>query len=144
VVLEDLTGRVECTLFPDLYEQTRELLDEEAVRVISGKIEDRDDRGLKLLVSEIVPFEQAKKKARPILHLEIQAEGLSEEWFRRVDEVLSAHPGMCEVHLHISLPDRTWSGGRSKRYRVAPGERVTAALRERFPGLRARWEMEAL
>jgi len=143
VMLEDLTGRIECTLFPDTFEQHRAILEEETVRVVSGKIEDRDDRGLKLLVTEIVPFEDAKRKARPSLHLEFKAEVLSEEWLSRVDEVLSAHPGACDVYLHILLPDHSRRGARSRRYRVAPGERVTAALRERFPGMKARWEMEA-
>jgi len=56
-----------------------------------------------------------------------------------VDEVLSSHPGDSEVYLHIVMPDRSRQASRSRRYRVAEGEAVVAAVRERFPAVRVRW-----
>src|SRR5262245_46696344 len=45
VTLEDLPGRVECTLFPEAYEQAREELKADAIVIAAGRIEVRDDRG---------------------------------------------------------------------------------------------------
>ena len=56
-----------------------------------------------------------------------------------MDGVLSAHPGECEVYLHIVMPDRSRQASRSRRYRVAEGPEVVETLARRFPTLRARW-----
>ncbi len=137
-VIEDLSGRIECTLFPDLYETMKERLGGDEVFVISGRVEIRD-LGTKVLVSEIRPYAEARETYRPVLHLEVRAEDLSVPWLERVDHVLSAHPGDCEVYLHIVMPDRSRNASRSRRYRVARGEGIVAALREDFPALRPRW-----
>ena len=39
--------------------------------------------------------------------------GVSVEWLEGVDAVLSAHPGSCEVYLHIVMPDRSRNASRS-------------------------------
>src|SRR5258705_2815946 len=43
VTIEDLTGRIECTLFPDTFEATRALLVPDAIVVVSGRVEKRDE-----------------------------------------------------------------------------------------------------
>ncbi|MGH7742047.1 MAG: LAGLIDADG family homing endonuclease, partial [Candidatus Eiseniibacteriota bacterium] len=139
LVLEDLTGRIECTVFPELFEVSRELLVADEVVVLSGRIEIRDDRGLKLLVSEAKRFEEASAVYRPALHIEIRAEELSARQLEGVDEVLRSHPGEAEVYLHIVKPDHSRLAMRSRRFRVREHEDVAAALRGRFPSLRVRW-----
>jgi DNA polymerase-3 subunit alpha len=139
LLLEDLTGRIECTVFPETYEALRELLVADEVVVVSGRIEIRDDRGLKLLLSEAKRFEEASVAYRPVLHIEIRAEELSARQLEGVDEVLRSHPGDAEVYLHIVKPDHSRLAMRSRRFRVREEEEVAAALRTRFPTLRVRW-----
>ena len=139
LVLEDLSGRIECTVFPETYEAHRELLLADEVVVLSGRIEIRDDRGLKLLLSEAKRFDDARSAYRPVLHIEIRAEELSARQLEGVDEVLRSHPGEAEVYLHIVKPDHSRLAMRSRRFRVREEEEVAVALRERFPTLRVRW-----
>ena len=139
VQLEDLTGRIECTVFPETYERSRELLDGETVVVTTGRVEARDDRGTRLLIGEVRRFEESSAAYSPILHLEVDAELLTEVWLQEMDEVLSAHPGESEVFLHIVRPDRSRLAMRSRRFRVGGGDEVVVALRRRFAGLQARW-----
>jgi DNA polymerase-3 subunit alpha len=139
LVLEDLTGRIECTVFPEPYEAARETLVADEVVVLSGRIEIREDRGLKLLVSEAKRFEEAATVYRPALHIEMRAEELSARQLEGVDEVLRSHPGEAEVYLHIVKPDLSRLAMRSRRFRVREEEAVAAALRSRFPSLRVRW-----
>src|SRR5262249_49447406 len=101
VQVEDLSGRIECTAFPDLYETARAWLVPDAIVVASGRIEIRDDRGTKLLLAEVKPFDEARAAYRPALHVEIRAEEISEDRLRGIDEVLCSHPGEAEVYLHI-------------------------------------------
>ena len=139
IVLEDLSGRIEATVFPDTFESCRASLQADATVVVSGRVESRDERGTKLLVAELVPWEDARAVLRPALHLEVRAEDLSQAWLEGVDEILSSHPGESEVYLHIILPDRSRQASRSRRYRVAEGDDVVRSLGERFPTVRARW-----
>jgi len=139
MLVEDLSGRIECTVFPDTFESSRAMLGGEDPVVISGRIESREDRGIKLLVAEVRPFDDARRASRPSLHVEVRAEDLSVEWLEAVDQVLSAHPGEAEVYLHIVMPDRSRQASRWRRYRVAYAPDVVAALRERFPSVRTSW-----
>jgi len=139
VTLEDLTGRIECTVFPEAFEKSAAMLQPESMVALTGRIEVRDDRGTKLLVSEVQPFEDARRQHRPTLHIEVHSKSLSLQWLEDVDEVLSAHPGEAEVYLHIVMPDHSRKASRSKRYRVTEDESVARALREKFSNVRVAW-----
>jgi DNA polymerase-3 subunit alpha len=139
VTLEDLTGRIECTVFPDTWEATRALLEGDRVVVVSGRVEVREERGVKLLLAEVRSLEEARREYRPCLHLEVRSEDLSVSWLEQVDETLSKFPGEADVYLHIVMPNHSRKASRSKRYRVAEDERVTGALKERFPFVRVAW-----
>jgi DNA polymerase III subunit alpha len=144
VTIEDLSGRIECTVFPDTYEAARALLAPDQVVVVSGRVELREDRSPRLLVAEVRSLEEAQQAYRRSLHLEVRAEALSEAWLAGVDEVLSAFPGESEVYLYIVRPDRSRLALRSRRFRVAEDERVVTHLRQRDPELRARWLQGAM
>jgi len=143
VTLEDLSGRIEATIFPDVYDASHSSLVVDEIVVVAGRVESRDDRGLKLLASEVTPWEKAHAATRPTLHLEVRAEELTEQWLVRVDEILSSHPGQSDVYLHIVMPDRSRQGSRSRRYRVADGDPVVRALVSALPSIRVRWSKGA-
>jgi DNA polymerase-3 subunit alpha len=143
VTIEDLTGRIECTLFPDTFETTRALLVPDAIVVVSGRVEKRDERPARLLLSEVRPLEEARTVYRRSLHLEVRAEDLSEERLADIDQVLSSYPGEAEVYLHIVRPDHSRLAMRSRRFRVAEDDGLAGRLRERHPHLRVRWSKGA-
>jgi DNA polymerase III subunit alpha len=139
VTIEDLSGRMECTVFPDTFEASRSLLSEEAVVVASGRVEVREDRGIKLLLSEVRGLEDAHEAYRRCLHIEVRAEDLSEQRLADIDQVLSSHPGPAEVYLHIVRPDHSRMAMRSRRFTVVEDDRVIAHLKQAHPSLRVRW-----
>ncbi len=139
VTLEDLTGRIECTVFPDVHDQVRARLVVDEVVVASGRIEVREDRGIKLLLADLKPLAEASIAYRSALHIEMRAEELDERRLEDIDTALSAHPGESEVYLHIVRPDHSRLAMRSRRYRVSEDDAVITTLRECCPGLRARW-----
>ena len=138
VTIEDLSGRIECTVFPELFEQARELLLPDRIVVASGRVEVREERH-RLLLSELRSLDDGVKAYRRSLHIEVRADELTEEWMQSVDEVLSAFPGEAEVYLHIVKADHSREAMRSRRFRVTEGESVIATLRQRHPMLRAKW-----
>jgi DNA polymerase-3 subunit alpha len=138
VTVEDLSGRIECTVFPEAYEQSKAVLVPDHIVVVSGRVEVREERH-RLLLSEVRGYEEARQAYRRCLHIELKAQELSEEYLAGIDEVLSAFPGDAEVYLHIVKPDHSRLAMRSRRFRVAEREELIGRLKERHPGLRARW-----
>lgn len=138
VTLEDLTGRIECTVFPETLEAAKDLLATDEIVCGAGRIE-VGDRGTRLLLAEALRYEDARFAHRRSLHIEVRSQDLRKEWFAEVDEVLSAHPGDAEVYLHIVMPDGSRQASRSRRYRVAEGDGVVRDLRGRFRFLKAFW-----
>ena len=69
--LEDLDGSIEAVLFPQTYEKCRVARRRDAVVRVKGRVEE-DDRGRKLIVSDIEPFDgtdfasrRAESSSRP-------------------------------------------------------------------------------
>ena len=143
VTLEDLTGRIECTVFPDLYEQARALLESDRMVVATGRVEVREERH-RLLLAEVRDFEEGARAYRRCLHVEVRAADLTVEWMQSVDEVLSAFPGESEVYLHIVKPDHSREALRSRKFRVADDEGIVTRLRDRHPALKVRWGKAAV
>ncbi len=139
VILEDLSGRVECTVFPEAFEQARAQLVVDAIIVGSGRIEMREDRGAQLLLSEVRPWERGREQFRPALHIELRAEDLTEARIEDMDQVLRSYPGDSEVYLHLVKPDHSRTAMRSRRLRVGQGDGVITDLRSRVPIARVRW-----
>jgi DNA polymerase-3 subunit alpha len=139
VWLEDLTGRIECTVFPDTFEASRALLEPDTIVVATARVEKRDERPARLLISEVHAFDDARTVYRRALHLELRAEELSEDRLADIDRLLSEHPGESDVYLHIVRPDHSRVAMRSRRFRVAEDDAVALVLRERHPSVRVRW-----
>jgi len=139
VTLEDLTGRIECTAFPELWESARAVLGPDQIAVVTGRVEVREDRGVKLLLAEAVEFEEARRRYRASLQLKIGVEELTVERLEAIDEVLSSHPGAAEVYVYIVHRDRSIQAMRSRRYHVAEGPAVLEDLQARCVWLAARW-----
>ncbi|MBI5169602.1 MAG: DNA polymerase III subunit alpha [Candidatus Eisenbacteria bacterium] len=139
VAIEDLAGRAECTFFPEAWETARPLVTADAIIVVSGRIEVREERGAQLLVSEVRPWEQGREQFRPALHVELRAEDITEERLAGIDEALSAFPGDSEVYLHIVRPDHSRVAMRSRRLRVGSQDGLIPRIKERAPMCRVRW-----
>ena len=139
VTLEDLTGRIECTVFPELWDSARAVLGTDQIVVVTGRLEIREDRGVKLLLAEAVELEEARRRYRSSLQLKIGVEELTVERLQVIDQVLSAHPGAAEVYVYIVHRDRSTQAMRSRRYHVAEGPAVLDHLKERCVWLAARW-----
>jgi len=139
VTLEDLSGRAECTVFPEAFEAARAVLETDAIVVASGRVEVREDRGAKLLLSEVQPWERGRDQFRPVLQIEVKAETLTESCLADIGEVLSSHPGSSEVVLFVVRPDHSRLAMRSRRWRVEQRDAIVTGLKARVPSCRVRW-----
>lgn len=72
----DATGAIEMTAFPKAYAQYSNLLKERAVLVVSGKTEEREGRGMQLLINRVAEASQLNNQMSPAVG----------QWFLRIDE----------------------------------------------------------
>ncbi|HCT77063.1 MAG TPA: DNA polymerase III subunit alpha [Micromonosporaceae bacterium] len=119
--LEDLDGAVEVLFFPATYELIGQYIAEDAIVVVKGRVDRRDEQARIMAMDLSIPdisIASASDEA-PIL-VTLQATRCTPPIVTKLNDVIAAHPGQCEVHL------RLMTGGKSTTYRLGP-QRVDAS-----------------
>lgn len=101
VRLEDLSGQVEVTLFPDVYEQAKRLLKEDQIVWVRGRAERRSERsnGVQFIAEELLSLEEAERSVQLCLH--IDPERINETFVQRLKELFAASPGGAPVLVRL-------------------------------------------
>ena len=117
-VLEDLEGSVEVLFFPQTYAQVAVNVAEDAIVVVKGRVDRREDVA-KLIASELSVPDLSEGPRGPLV-VSLQAARCTPPVVERLKEVLATHPGTTEVQLQLV------NGDRRTALRVADGFRVAA------------------
>ena len=64
ITLEDLTGQIECLVFPKVYEKYQGMMAPDDLVVLSGKLSIREEEDPKLLVDRLVPLESWEEESK--------------------------------------------------------------------------------
>ena len=108
--LEDLQGTVEVMVFPRTMAEIGHLLNDDAVVIITGRVDRRDDTP-KLIPREVTLFEPLADEASP-LRLHLPRTRLDDSTVDRLKELFADFPGDSEVHILLGeqqvlrLPDQ--------------------------------------
>ncbi len=113
--LEDMEGEIDCVVFPNVYEKTKQIIepehaidqDEQEVFVrIKAKLE-RSDRGDQLICYEIEPLDLTKENNTPhVLEIQITQEHLKPELMCGLNDIFKSHPGYDEIELVLHGADQ--------------------------------------
>jgi DNA polymerase-3 subunit alpha len=122
-VVEDLTGQVEVVFWPSTYRVAHEVLLEDAVLVLRGRVERRDET-VKLTADAVTPPDLSEALGQPLV-IRFAVGQLTPESIARLETVLAGHPGAAPVAVEVATAD-----GGSQRFRLGDRFRV-----ERRPGL---------
>ncbi|GAB4372293.1 MAG: DNA polymerase III subunit alpha [Acidobacteriota bacterium] len=101
--LEDTTGHAECVVFPRLFQEVSELLEEERAVVVAGRA-DGEEGEPRILAEQIVPLEQAQDRRVEALTLSIDADRIGEAHLEQLAELLRGHAGATPVYLEVIRP----------------------------------------
>lgn len=93
LTLEDPSGSVDCILFPKVYAACSQLLTQDAVLFVKGKIS-RGDEGAELLVNEVL---DESAFARRCQSRELCCKVETVEQARRISALCKTHPGQTET-----------------------------------------------
>ncbi|MBC7375509.1 MAG: DNA polymerase III subunit alpha, partial [Frankiales bacterium] len=122
VMLEDLEGPVEVMFFPQSYVAASVHLVEDAVVLIKGRVDRRDDIP-KLIANEVTVPDLSVGPRGPVV-ISLPTPRCTPPVVERFKEVLSAHPGTTDVHLQLVGGDKTTMVRLDEKLRV----RATPAL----------------
>jgi DNA polymerase-3 subunit alpha len=106
--LEDLTGGIEVMFFPHTYSTFGSEVADDAVVLISGKVNIRDDR-ISLIANDLVVPDFSNAQADRPLALRLPTRQCTVEKVTALKQVLSRHPGTSQVHLRLISGERITS-----------------------------------
>ncbi|KAB2342771.1 DNA polymerase III subunit alpha [Actinomadura rudentiformis] len=127
--LEDLGGSIEVMCFPSSYQLCSTLLAEDAVLVVKGRIDRREDVA-KIIAMEVTQPDLTVADAHGPLSVTLPIGRCTPPIVASLKEVLNAHPGTSEVHLHLQNGPRTTVVRLDDKLRVAPSPALMGDLKQ--------------
>jgi DNA polymerase-3 subunit alpha len=128
VTIEGLEGSVEMLCFPAIYQESKDLLVEDKVVKIRGRVDHKDEAETKFIPLAIEPF--APKTGLEPLALSVDGDRLPSTVIGSLKSILVRFPGQCSVDMYV----RTGESARRLRlgdgYRVDPQTSLFAELKE--------------
>jgi len=103
-LLEDLEGTVEALVFPETYRKVAGRLADDQVVLVKGKAETLDEGKSRLLVSEVLPLEQAKLADARYVTIRVPMSAWDRSKGERLRDILGSHRGECPVTLELFRP----------------------------------------
>jgi DNA polymerase-3 subunit alpha len=104
--LEDLDGAVEVLFFPNTYELIGQYIAEDAIVVVKGRVDRRDEQARLMAMDMSLPDITTPDEVRPVV-LALPPSRCTPPLVERLKEVLTSHPGGAEVHLKLINGTRT-------------------------------------
>ena len=96
--LEDLEGGIEVMIFPAVYTVCAELLDEDAVLCIRGRLDNGDTP--KLIATEVTAPDVSEATGAPVV-LDVAPQQCTPEIVAELHRLLGDHRGVVPVHLRL-------------------------------------------
>ncbi len=127
VKLEDFVGTAELLVFSSVYERYGTRLASDAVVVVCGRVNVREEQETKLLCEHVFGLEEAIQRLGRGVDLAVDLTRLDRQALDRLRELLGAHPGECEVRLRLHGGEQDLAL-RARNVKVAPSQPLLDAL----------------
>jgi DNA polymerase-3 subunit alpha len=130
VLLEDLTGSTEVTIFTKAYSQARDLLVQDRVVIVKGRVDGRGGGEAKLVGDEVLPFEAVAEVG--VVRVSIDARTVARSAIDDLKSLVREFPGESPVIVELLTsrgPKRLRLGA---SFRVRPESAFFAEVRARL------------
>jgi len=125
--LEDVDGGAECIAWPAKFEEYRDLLAEDSIVKVRGRIDRRGEDDVQFMIVEVLRF-SGVGPSRP-LHLTIDATRVQPSLLDELKQILAGFPGKVPVVLHMVTGDSSARLRVGDTLRVAPASSLYAELK---------------
>ena len=106
VTIEDLLGSFEVTIFPLVYKKIQELLVEDNLIILQGRVQ-KDEKSVKILVDTLVPMNKAEETWITSINFYLDITKTEKEMLTSLYDIVSRYPGSCPAYIHLRDPDKT-------------------------------------
>jgi DNA polymerase III subunit alpha len=117
--IEDLEGAIEVLFFPQTFEQVRNVLRQDLICVVRGRLNRRDDVPTLYALELTIP--DVTEAPRGPVVISLPPTRLTAPMAEQLKGILADHPGITEVHVRLEQP------GHATVLRLDDGLRVTAS-----------------
>src|SRR6185503_10781821 len=127
--LEDLDGLVEVLVFPKAYETCTALLENDRAVLVSGRVENEQDRA-RIVAEEVTPLDELRERRAQSVQLRLEAAELDDEdVVARLRKAVESHRGDVALYLEVVRPGGFRMLARAEAtLRVTPSRAFSAAL----------------
>ncbi|MGI8467798.1 MAG: OB-fold nucleic acid binding domain-containing protein, partial [Pyrinomonadaceae bacterium] len=102
--LEDQSTSVKCLVWSEAFARYAEILKDDELLIVSGKVESADGGEITLILEEAQLLDDAiPSKSRKVLITLPQAAGAEEKFLEDLFALLSRQPGKCDVYFKLNL-----------------------------------------
>ncbi|GAA3394450.1 DNA polymerase III subunit alpha [Cryptosporangium minutisporangium] len=126
--LEDLEGGIEVRFFPATYELVGQHLVEDAMVLVRGRIDKREDQP-QLLAQDLALLDLGEADSEKPVIIVVSANRVNDQLVAQLRETLSIHPGTTEVHLKLQHKARATRWKLGDNVRVTPTPALMADLK---------------
>jgi len=141
-ILEDLSGKIEVVIFPNVLQASREgLKDPSQAVVVKGRL--KQEESPNLIAEAVLSISQALKDYMNTVHLWLSLDQTQEEQLLKLKELIQQFPGKSKLIMHLYYPDRGEVVlGIPERFRVRPEPEFLEKLKEIFKEKNSRIELK--
>lgn len=132
IVLDDGRSRVELTVFSELYDNYKHLLNKDSIIVVEAEVSiDNFTGNHKLMAKSIFNLEQAREKFAKHLEIEVAAQQLNQQLLTHLNSILMPYcRGKCPVNIYY-LKDKVRAQLQlGEQWRVRVADDLIASLRK--------------
>nr|MDJ0556913.1 hypothetical protein [Microcoleaceae cyanobacterium MO_207.B10] len=108
--VEDMTGQVDAVVFPKIYEEIKKLLTENALLVLSGKVDNKDDESQLLVDSaealEKVMADAVEQEEKPVAELDIYQNESRDEEIKNYQSIAEVEKPVEELDSQKNSPKK--------------------------------------
>jgi DNA polymerase-3 subunit alpha len=129
--LESFDASIRLVAFGDAYEKNKDLLVQDEMLFIYGKIENRDDtKSPELHVQSCEHLSLSRMRHTKSVHINIQSNGFEEKRIREIHDCCNAYPGDCRLIIHFTGANQNQYVIKAGNVKLSPSREVIKKLRE--------------
>lgn len=128
VTIEGMEGSVEVICFPAVYQENKEILVEDRVVKIKGRVDHKDEAETKFIPLTIEAF--APKTGMEPLALSVDGDRFPSTVIDDLKRILARFPGQCSVDMYVRVGEDARRLRFGEGYRVDPQADLFAELKE--------------
>lgn len=131
ITLSDRTGRVEMAVFPEPFQQYRELFVKDAILVVCVQVQvDPQSKNVRLSCRRVLSMREAREEFIPGILLQLEASQASEEHLNVLSNLLKPYlGGSLPIYIHYIGSNAETKLSLGSAWRVVPTDELLIALR---------------